>query len=167
MTILAWLGSQAAGPGFRPSGGALLLAVLCALVGGLAAGTTAWAAEPGLTVSDPWLRLVLPSRPAAGYLTLANATDKALVLVGAASPACGSIMLHRSVQENGQERMEMVMSVTVPARGSVTFAPGGYHLMCMTPAQEMTPGRSVPVTLRFADGGTVVTSFAVRGATGK
>jgi copper(I)-binding protein len=165
MTILAWRGSQAAGPVSRLSGGALLL--LYAFIGALAAGPAAWAEEPGLTVSDPWLRLVLPSRPAAGYLTLANGTDKPLVLVGAASPGCGSIMLHRSVQENGQERMEMVESVAIPAHGEVQFAPGGYHLMCMTPAQDMTPGRSVPVTLRFADGGTVIASFPVRGATGK
>ncbi len=165
MTILAWRGSQAAGPDFRPSGGALLL--LCALVGALVAGPAAWAAEPGLTVSDPWLRLVLPSRPAAGYLTLSNASDEARVLVGAEASACGMVMLHRSVQENGQERMEMVKSVAVPAHGEVQFAPGGYHLMCMTPGKEVTPGQSVPVTLRFADGGTVTASFPVRGATGK
>ena len=164
MTRLSWPGSRAAGPVSEPGGGALLL---CALLGALAALGPARAAEPGLTVSDAWLRLVLPSRPAAGYLTLANGTDQPLVLVGAASPACGMVMLHRSVHENGQERMDMVTSVAIPAHADVTFAPGGYHLMCMTPSKEVTPGQSVPVTLRFADGGTVTASFAVRGATGK
>ncbi len=165
MTILAWRGSQAAGLVSRRPGTGLLF--LGALIGALAAGPAPEAAEPGLTVSDAWLRLVLPSRPAAGYFTLSNETDRPLALVGAESPACGSLMLHRSVQENGQERMEMVMKVAIPAHAGVSFAPGGYHLMCMMPAKEMTPGGSVPVTLRFEDGGSVTATFEVRGAAGK
>ena len=58
-------------------------------------------------------------------------------------------MLHRSVNDNGQERMEMVDSVPVPAHGEVKFEPGGYHLMCMSPTAEAARGRSVPVTLSF------------------
>ena len=75
-------------------------------------------------------------------------------------------MLHRSVNDNGQERMEMVDSVPVPAHGEVKFEPGGYHLMCMSPTAEAARGRSVPVTLRFKDGGSLTASFPVRGATG-
>jgi len=75
-------------------------------------------------------------------------------------------MLHRSVDDNGQERMEMVGSVPVPAHGEVKFEPGGYHLMCMSPTAAVARGRSVPVTLRFKDGGSLVASFPVRGATG-
>jgi copper(I)-binding protein len=146
-------------------GRAILL--LCALVGVLAAGTAAQAAEGGLTISDPWMRSVIPSRPAAGYFTLSNDTGHAEALVGAASPACGTLMLHRSLNQGGQDRMAMVKSVPVPAHGSVTFAPGGYHLMCVSPSKEVTPGGAVPVTLRFADGGTVTARFPVRGATGK
>jgi len=140
---------------------------LYALVAALAAVTTARAAEPGLTISDPWIRLVMPSRPAAGYFTLSNDTGKALALVGAASPDCGSLMLHRSLHQAGQERMVMVKSVPVPAHGSVKFAPGGYHLMCMSPSREVTPGHSVAVTLRFEDGATLTADFPVRGATGR
>ena len=88
------------------------------------------------------------------------------MLVGAASPGCGALMLHRSVNDSGQERMEMVDSVPVPAHGEVKFAPGGYHLMCMSPTAEAARGRSVPVTLRFKDGGSLTASFPVRGATG-
>ena len=75
-------------------------------------------------------------------------------------------MLHRSVSDNGQERMEMVANVSVPAHGEVKFAPGGYHLMCMSPTAAVAPGHSVSVTLRFKDGGSLAASFPVRGATG-
>ncbi len=106
----------------------------------------------------------MPSRPAAGYFVLSNQTDRTRTLVGAASPGCGALMLHRSLNSNGQERMEMVDSVPVPARGEVKFAPGGYHLMCMSPTAAR--GGSVSVTLRFQDGSSLVASFPVRGATG-
>lgn len=162
MTIPTSRGSQAAGPVSRWAGAVLIAAV----AGASAAGPSASAAEPGVTVSDAWMRMIIPSRPAAGYLTLSNQTDKPLVLTGAASPACGSLMVHRSVHENGQERMEMAMSVAIPAHADLKFEPGGYHLMCMTPSKDMTPGQSVPVTLRFEDGGTLTASFNVRGATG-
>jgi len=75
-------------------------------------------------------------------------------------------MLHRSVNDNGQERMEMVASVSVPAHGEVKFAPGGYHLMCMSPTAAAARGGSVSVTLRFQDGGSLMAIFPVRGATG-
>ncbi len=75
-------------------------------------------------------------------------------------------MLHRSVNDNGQERMEMVASVSVPAHGEVKFAPGGYHLMCMSPTAALARGRSVSVTLRFKDGGSLAATFLVRGANG-
>ena len=146
-----------------------VLALIGALVGfALAASTmSAHAADGGLTVTDQWMRLVIPSRPAAGYFTLSNGTGKALALVGAKSPACGMLMLHQSVHQGGQDRMTMMKSVPVPAHGTVKFAPGGYHLMCTSPSKDVTPGRSVPVTLLFEDGSSITASFPVRGATGK
>jgi periplasmic copper chaperone A len=140
--------------------------LLLVLAGTLAFGATSEAADNGLTVHDAWMRTIMPSRPAAGYFTLSNSTDKAEKLVSAASPDCGMLMLHRSLHENGQERMVMVKSIPVPAHGAVKFAPGGYHLMCMSPSKNLKPGHSVPVTLHFADGATVTARFPVRGATG-
>jgi hypothetical protein len=132
------------------------------LAGALAAGT-AEPSERGFVVGDPWMRFVMPSRPAAGYFTLSNATSAPVTLVGAASPACGALMLHRTVREGNVDTMAMVKDVTVPAHGSVSFAPGGYHLMCMSPSPQMIPGHSVAVTLRFANGGEITANFPVRG----
>jgi copper(I)-binding protein len=124
------------------------------------------AAGEDLTLSDAWLRTIVPSRPAAGYFTLKNDSDRARVLTGASSPACGSIMLHQSRTENGVDKMVMVKSVPVPAYGSLQFAPHGYHLMCMSPSPDLKPGQTVPVTLEFEDGATLRGSFAVHGARG-
>jgi hypothetical protein len=107
------------------------------------------------------MRLVIASRPAAGYFTLTNGTATDKVLVAATSPDCGQLTLHESVHQAGQEQMVNVKQVTVPAHGSVSFAPGGFHLMCMQPAQSSRRGGRVPVTLRFADGGTLAADFPV------
>jgi copper(I)-binding protein len=130
--------------------------------------TAVSAAEPdGVSLSDMWFRFITPTIPAAGYFTLSNSAAAPRTLIGANSSACGSLMLHQSVARNGVERMIMVPKVAVPPHGSLQFAPGGYHLMCMSPAAAMRPGHSVPVTLQFEGGGTLTGTFPVRGATGK
>lgn len=137
-------------------------AALAMLMPGLAL-----AAGNGLSLQGGWIRMLMPSRPAAGYFTLHNNTGTAKILSGASSPACGQLMLHESLHQGGQDRMVMVKSVTVPAHGMVSFAPGGYHLMCIRPGAAMRRGGSVKVTLHFADGHTLTGDFAVKGATGE
>ena len=122
-------------------------------------------AAPPLTVSQPWFRYLLAQVPAGGYLTLENASDQPAILTKASSPACGMLMLHKTVRSGGMEKMVAVPSITVPANGSFSFSPGGYHLMCMQP--KMAPGETVPVTLSFAGGTELTVSFPVRNAKGQ
>lgn len=78
--------------------------------------------------------------PAAAYFTLSNATAKAHILVGAASPDCGKLTMHQSRNVNGVESMIMVAQRSVSLYGRITFAPRGYHLMCMSPSKAIRPG---------------------------
>lgn len=133
----------------------------------LLAAPAAQAASQELTISEPWVRFLTHNIPAAGYFTLKNAGAQAAELTGAQSPACGTLMLHESVVESGTAHMKMVKSIVVPAHGSVTFRPGGYHLMCMKPSAKMAPGGSIPVSLKFKDGRTLLATFPVYGAKGK
>ncbi len=110
------------------------------------------------------MRLIIKARPAAGYFTLKNGGDTAVTVTGATSSACGSAMLHQSKNVNGVEKMLPVTSVNVPPHGTLAFAPGGYHIMCMKP--DMTLGQTVPVTLKFSDGDTLTAQFSVRGPGG-
>lgn len=130
----------------------------------LLASATALAAPP-VTVSQPWFRYVVPQVPAGGYMTLHNSSSGPAVLTGGSSPACGMLMLHRSESGNGTDRMLPVASVAVPPGGTLTFAPGSYHLMCMQP--RMKPGETVAVTLTFKDGQTASAAFPVFGPAGK
>jgi len=136
---------------------------LCSL---LISGTVAQAVAADVSVANGWLRFIIADRPTAGYFDLENGTDAVIKLVGASSPGCGQLMLHQSRNANGVETMAPVQRVE-PARSSVSFTPGGYHLMCMAPTARLSPGRSVPVTLKFANGRTITADFAVRGANNK
>jgi periplasmic copper chaperone A len=151
------------GPGDRQAT-AKLTTTLCSLLIG---ATAAHAVASDVSVANGWLRLIVPDRPAAGYFDLDNSTDTAIKLIGASSPGCGQLMLHQSRNVNGVETMAPVQSVEVPAHKSVSFTPGGYHLMCMSPTAKLSPGSSVPITLKFANGRTISADFAVRGANTK
>lgn len=125
----------------------------------------AYAAD--VTITDGWFRALPAGLPAGGYFTLTNNGNTEIALTGAKVAACGMVMLHQSVESGGMGRMVHVDKVSVPAHGSVSFKPGGYHIMCMKPKPAMKIGATVPVTLVFEGGATATADFAVKSATGK
>jgi copper(I)-binding protein len=124
----------------------------------------ATAGTPNVGVSAPWFRYLLPNIPAGGYMVLQNTGDGDALLIGASSPDCSSLMLHKSEDTSGTAMMMAVQNVTVPAGGTVNFASGGYHLMCMQP--KMHVGERVPVTLDFQDKANILLIIPVYGPAG-
>lgn len=119
---------------------------------GLAACSTA--DEPA--ASDAWVRLAaVPGRPAAGYFTLhGGARPATLAQVSAAGVP--RVELHESrMAAGGMMAMDAVASVPVPAGGTVTFAPGGFHAMLFGVPASVKPGATITMTFRFADGRAV------------
>ena len=131
------------------------------------AGAGAAFSAGAITIHDGWIRALPAGVPSGGYFTLHNGSGKDLVLTGAASRACGMLMLHKSENMGGMSKMEHVAEIPVPQGQDLVFAPGGYHLMCMDAKPEIKPGAKVPVTLSFKDGTQVIAVFAVRNAMGK
>ncbi|MEJ0041513.1 MAG: copper chaperone PCu(A)C [Rhizomicrobium sp.] len=133
----------------------------------LAAGTLfVNAAALNVSVSHAYLRLI-PGVPAAGYFTLSNRTKAAITLTGAHSADCGMLMMHRSSTEGGMARMEDASALAVAAGRSLSFAPGGYHLMCMDPSPRLRVGGTATVTLEFGGGATSDVAFTVVDARGR
>ena len=128
-------------------------------------GARAIAAD--VAISGAWFRALPSGRPAGGYFTMKNSGSASVQLVAAESAVCRMLMLHQTVSNIGTSRMKDVKNVSVPADGTVSFEPGGYHLMCMNPGSAMRPGKSVPVTLVFSDGSKVRVNFTVKNAAGK
>ena len=105
-------------------------------------------AQPPITVEAPWVRAAPPTASMnAGYLTLHNATDTPIRVVGAQSPQFARVEFHASTLHDGVAHMAPVDGVTVPANGSVAFAPGGLHLMLIAPTQAFAEGDKVILRL--------------------
>lgn len=143
------------------------LAAVAAAVLLLAVAPAALAVKPAAELSDARIRLLPGDLPLAGYFHLRNTSDETLELLGAESPAFGSVMMHRSVERNGTAKMLPVDRVAVKPGGEVDFAPGGYHLMMMKRKHSLKVGDTVPVTLRFDRGIEVQEAFRVVPAGGE
>ncbi|WP_345814356.1 copper chaperone PCu(A)C [Paraburkholderia sp. PREW-6R] len=140
-----------------------LATLTCALA--LASGLVTAAQAAGaqaISVQNAWVRWLPNNLPAAGYLTLVNASDKAVDLVDISSDDYGDAMLHQTVSNGSSQKMVMVDKLTVPAHGQVAIAPGGYHVMLEDAKHKVAPGDTVHLTLKFSDGETLNAPFAVK-----
>ena len=63
---------------------------------------------------------------------------------------------------NGQAEMSPVDGVDVPAGGSVTFEPGGYHVMLTDLTTPLEVGSSITIVLTFEQAGDVEVQAEVR-----
>lgn len=123
----------------------------------------ALSAGPSVLASKVWVRQSPPGVTVlAGYFTLQDLTDKPLDLKAVTSPDFGAVEMHRSFVKDGQEQMEPVPNITLPAHGSVEFKPGSYHLMLMQPKKSLFAGDMVTLTLQFSDGSELTLLAPVR-----
>lgn len=106
-----------------------------------------------LEAIDPYARSTPPGMEnSAAYLTLRNSGDADRRLVAAESPVAATLELHTHLHEDGMMRMRQVEHIDVPAGAEVKLEPGGLHVMLLGLQQPLTPGESIPLSLRFADG---------------
>src|SRR6516162_222658 len=77
-------------------------------------------------ITDGWFRALPGNLPAGGYFTAHNGTGREISITGANSDACGMLMIHQSSNKGGMSGMDMVDKVSVPAGGTLRFAPAGY-----------------------------------------
>lgn len=127
-------------------------------------GVTCATSAENVQVSHAWLRILPGDLPAAGYATLHNTGKQPASLTGARSSLYADVMLHLSSGAGGTNRMRMVNTMSIPAHDTAQLAPGAYHLMLTKPAHPVRPGDRVPMTLTFADGSTLHTTFIARPA---
>ena len=126
----------------------------------LVSGSAAFAQAGGaskITVEQPWARAT-PAGAMTGavYMTLANKTGTADRLTAAASDVAQKVQIHEMAVVNGIMQMrELANGLAVPANGSVTLKPGGYHVMLIGLKKQLIAGQTIPLTLTFAKAGTI------------
>ena len=98
-----------------------------------------------LTITDAWVRSDLD--PTAVYLTIHNPGLNPVNVSGVEATWTGEIAMHQTVQLDGLMVMEHLMSMSVPAGGSLSFEPGGLHIMAQDLHSSIAEGDSLQLAL--------------------
>lgn len=109
--------------------------------------------EDLVAVMNAWVREpIVESDTHAGYFTLVNVSDNALVLESITSDAYESVEIHQMTHVNGMMKMSEIDSLSLDANGKIKLAPGGKHLMLINPKRAIKVGGRVVLTLKFSSG---------------
>jgi copper(I)-binding protein len=149
------------------------------------APATSEAAGPAIELEGAWAR-PSPAMATAGavYVEITNRGDVDDALVGVAVDAsvAAKAELHESTAAEptddtmddegmgegsgttmgGMMGMRPVDEIPVPAGGSVSLEPGGYHIMLLELAAPLEMGTTIEVVLTFAEAGELVLEAEVR-----
>jgi copper(I)-binding protein len=141
--------------------GFLLLSVLGCFVA-LSAGARA---DDSMMVENAWSRAAIAGRNGVVYFSVMDmgGADR---LLGADTPVAAKAELHQSSDNHGVMQMRPVDAVPLAAGATVTFAPGGLHVMLIGLKHALKEGETFPLTLHFEKAGNVQTIVKVGKAGG-
>jgi len=117
----------------------------------------------GLVVDQAWVRLPPPvSDAAAAYMVMENKGDQDVVLIAVESPVAEHVMMHGMEMKDGRMRMFPLPQLDVPAHGTVSFAPGGMHIMLMGLHQPLHAGQKLHFEFKTSTGVLLPVEAVVR-----
>jgi copper(I)-binding protein len=132
----------------------------------LLAGASAAVANPVACVpvaEQAWVRAAPPGATAlAGYAVLRNPCARSFAVTDVSSSDFAMGMIHETLVEKGVSRMRHAESLPLPARGVLTFEPGGKHMMLMHPRRVLKEGDRVRLVLKLSDGRKLNVDAVVR-----
>jgi copper(I)-binding protein len=111
------------------------------------AATNSAAAPAGPVVRLP----AVPGRPAAGYFDYRVAGDRG-ALVSVSSPQAGRVEMHETMNMGGMSEMRPLDRIPVRDGETLSFAPGGRHLMLFDIARDVAAGGRIDLILHFERG---------------
>jgi len=110
-------------------------------------------AHQQVSVDNAWVRSAPPGADVlAAYMTIRNESEETRVLTEVSSSMFNRIEIHRTEMHEGMMKMILQESLSVPAGGSVTLEPGGFHLMLIGPKSVPKEGEEVDLLLLFSNG---------------
>ncbi|MFN8213894.1 MAG: copper chaperone PCu(A)C [Candidatus Nanopelagicales bacterium] len=128
--------------------------------------SSAPATDAAVTVTDAWIPQPA-SDTSAMFGMVSNSGSEAVSITGGSAPDVGMVQVHEFVKEGNKEVMQEVPGgLEIPAGGSVTLQPGGYHVMMMDVTADWQVGDEVPVTLEFTNNETVEVTAVVKAREG-
>jgi hypothetical protein len=116
-----------------------------------------------LTVTNAWSRSTPPvAQVGVVYFTLKNDTKKSDRLLKLATPVAAKAEVHRTEVLDGIARMREVAVLHVDAGQTLTFEPGGMHVMLVGLRKPLVAGTSYDLDLLFEVAGPRKIRVAVR-----
>lgn len=107
-------------------------------------------ANTEFTISDVWAKQSIPgAENGAAYFTITNNSSEALHLVGANTDVARAVEVHEHIHEQDVMRMRRVGELEIEPNKTITFAPGGLHLMMFGIKEPLTPGQTFEIQLLF------------------
>ncbi len=97
----------------------------------------------------------------AAYMTVIGGTQPDR-LIGVSTDVAATAEVHESFTDNGVMKMRPVAGLQIPPGQTITFAPGGYHVMMMGLKRPLLAGQSFPLTLRFEHAQPIAVEVRVR-----
>ena len=115
-----------------------------------------------ITIDKAWSRATPKGADAGvGYLVIHNNGATPDKLTGG-SADFASVEIHEMKNDNGVMTMrELKDGLDIPAHGTVSLAPKGYHIMFTHLSKPLEKGAKVSATLNFEHAGPVVVAFPV------
>ena len=111
-------------------------------------------AQAPLTASDVVVTRSVPGMPmSAGYFKLTNNSGQAISISHVTSPQFASVQMHETIIKDEVVRMAPLETLILQHGETVSFEPGGKHLMLMQPANDIDS-----VTLEFFAGESLLLS---------
>jgi copper(I)-binding protein len=118
-----------------------------------------------IEIDDAWARTSAGMQNAGAVYMTVSGGDETDRLVGASvdTSVAAMIEVHETTMgDDGTMTMQEVPGVDIPAGGSVSLEPGGYHIMLMQLAEPLETGDEFTVTLTFENAGEVEVPVEVR-----
>jgi len=115
-----------------------------------------------ITVSDVWSRTAaVVGGNGAGFFVIENHMAEDDLLLRAEADVSNAVELHTMTMNDNIMRMRKIDSVPVPANSTVTFAPGGEHVMFIGLKAPLKEDESFPLTLVFKKAGAITVQVSV------
>ena len=107
-----------------------------------------------LSASDVVVTQSVPGMPmSAGYFKLTNNSGQAISISHVTSPQFASVQMHETIIKDEVARMVALETLILRPGETVSFEPGGKHLMLMRPVDDIDS-----VTLEFFAGESLLLS---------
>ena len=137
---------------------ALVLIALVALSGSIASCSVGQ--EPDISVKQAAVKRPLKGKTrTVAYFEIINNADKPKTLKGVSSQIAGAIELHTTIHSGRTMHMQRLGELTIPAHASITFSPGGNHLMLFRVA-ELDVSHAI-LEFRFTDETRYAVEFSI------